>query len=107
LNKVKKQNLIGENILNLVYGALILPFLVVITRDQIIADNYIGMPGQEALAYFQNLTDSESVLFRTISTPKQTVGHDIRENEIGYFVIYIDNVRDHCGSLRSELPTAL
>tara|TARA_R110002167_G_scaffold49184_6_gene144268 strand:+ start:20120 stop:20386 length:267 start_codon:yes stop_codon:yes gene_type:complete len=54
------------------------------------------MPEQEALAYFQNLTDSERINYYLVSTPINTVGHVIRDNELGYYLIGIENVRDRC-----------
>lgn len=79
--------------LNLVYGVVILPLLVVITREEIQADVYVGMPEQEAVSYFQDLADPEDIYFYTVSSPNNTVGHVIRENEIGYYIIGINNVR--------------
>ena len=66
--------------------------MIVISPAEIRQAVTIGMPEQDMLDYFHELTIEEHIEFYTQST-QNTVGHILKDGEAGYYLIFIDDVR--------------
>lgn len=78
----------------ILFSTLALVMMAVITQEQILDDIPIGMPEEEAVAYFRELTDDDRIRYFTKESQRMgTVSHDLQDDEHGYYVIGISNVR--------------
>lgn len=77
-----------------VIGIVVLVMSVVISKAQILEDISIGTPEEQAVAYFEALTEKDRIHYFTRQDNRQgSLTHELQKGERGYYVVGIRNVQ--------------
>jgi hypothetical protein len=78
----------------IITSSLIFMMSIVISKEQILEDIPIGLPGPEMMQYFQNLNGDVVVgFYDRESSHTRTVSHELQQDEKGYYIVTIRGVR--------------